>query len=176
MPVYFCYMLIPFTYSCAECLKWWEHLHVVCEYISSDMLSRDNMEITISYFLICHKFPIPTLFFISSSFSIVQTQSVLLIYFGMNRKFWSWFPRAHICRKYTITWKCETEDLICTLRGLQLSVGWTEAAAKLGFFFVVVVVFFYGDLGWVKPCICSRLRVSAFASIQLLWYNLLSCR
>lgn len=35
-------VLISFSYGCAQCLKWWEHLHVVSEYIYFDKLSRDK--------------------------------------------------------------------------------------------------------------------------------------
>lgn len=35
-------VLIPFSYGCAQCLKWWERLHVVSEYIYFDKLSRDE--------------------------------------------------------------------------------------------------------------------------------------
>lgn len=131
MPVYFCYANPFYIQLCrvqrtSACGLW--------IYFFWQALKRQNVEITISYFLIRHEFPIPTLF-ISSSFSMVQTQSVLLIYFGMNRKFWSWFHSAHSSRKYTITSKYETEDPNCTIRGLQLSEHWTESADKFVFFF-----------------------------------------
>lgn len=99
-------VLIPFSYGCAQCLKWWEHLHVVSAYIYFDKLSRDEIwKLPYSTFLyvMSFQFQSSSAPSFSSSFPTVKLQSVLFIYFVKNKKFCSCFPRALVCGKDTIT-------------------------------------------------------------------------
>lgn len=99
-------VLIPFSYGCAQCLKWWEHLHVVSEYIYFDKLSRDETwKFPYSTFLSVMSFQFQSSFIssMSSSFPMVKSSVAIFIYFVMNEDFGSCFPRAHIGGKGMIT-------------------------------------------------------------------------
>jgi len=82
-------VLIPFSYACAQCLKWWESLHVVSEYIYFHRLSRDKTcKLPYSTFLsvMSFQFQLSSAASISSSFPMVKLQSVLFIYFVTKKK------------------------------------------------------------------------------------------